>query len=64
MLKFLEELKKRNDKDTFDEIIMMAEEDIKFNRVGFNKVTTKDDFIKICTICEYVANQCKVAEVC
>lgn len=35
----------------YKEIVDMAEKDIKFNRIGFGKKTTPEQFILICQRC-------------
>lgn len=47
-----------NDKD-FKEILKMVEEDIKFNRTSFRKLTTTGEFINICEISKCCISRCK-----
>lgn len=44
-------LKRNVSEELFNDIVNAAEEDIKFNRVGFNKTTTEEEFIVICKMC-------------
>ena len=48
VFKFLRSLKEEVGIIDFETILMMAEVDIKFNRVGFGKTTGPKEFIKIC----------------
>lgn len=50
-LKYLKWLKDSAGEDIFKQVVKAAEDDIKFNRVGFNKTTTEDEFIEICMLC-------------
>ena len=50
-LKYLKWLKDSAGEDIFKQVVKAAEDDIKFNRVGFNKTTTEDKFIEICMLC-------------
>lgn len=54
IIKFMSELKKKVGQSLFKEIIIMAEQDIKFNRVSLRKLTTQKDFILICQKCHKV----------
>lgn len=48
IIKFLKELKASVTEDEFNEILITAEQDIKFNQIGFNKLTKAKTFIEIC----------------
>ncbi|WP_187372145.1 hypothetical protein [Clostridium ihumii] len=49
---FLKQLRAVTTKEEFKEILKIAEQDIKFNRVGFNRLTNQDNFINICKMSE------------
>lgn len=48
--KFLNELKIDTTDEEFREILKMTEDDIKFNKIGFNKKTTQIELINILNI--------------
>lgn len=48
ILKFLKELRAQVTEDEFNEVLNIATQDIKFNQVGFNKLTKAKKFIEIC----------------
>ena len=48
LIKYLDELRNDTTKEEFTAILKMTEEDIKFNKVKFNKVTSANEFIVIC----------------
>lgn len=48
LFKYLDELKKVTTKEQFKEVLKITEDDIKFNKVKFNKVTKVYEFIIIC----------------
>lgn len=48
LIKYLDKLQKVTTKEEFKAILKMTEEDIKFNKVKFNKVTSANEFIVIC----------------
>lgn len=48
IIKFLKELKASVTEEEFNEILIIAEQDIKFNQIGFNKLTKAKTFIEIC----------------
>ncbi|BFK81456.1 hypothetical protein I3900191A7_16010 [Clostridium baratii] len=48
LLKYLDKLKKVTTKEQFKEVLKITEDDIKFNKIRFNKVTKTQDFIEIC----------------
>lgn len=48
LLKYLDKLKKVTTKEQFKEVLKITEDDIKFNKIRFNKVTKTQDFIAIC----------------
>lgn len=49
---FLKQLRAVTTKEEFKEILKIAEQDIKFNRVGFSRLTNQDNFINICKMSE------------
>lgn len=58
LLGYLTELRKRLSKEKFNEVLRMAEEDIKFNRVFFGKTTTALEFGILCERCLECLNRC------
>lgn len=48
VFEFLKELRSQITEDEFNETLKVATENIKLNRVGFNKVTKGEMFIGIC----------------
>ena len=58
VIKYLDELKATNTKENFEKIIKITEEDIKFNRVNFNKRTSASDFIAIAEMAKEVVLRC------
>ena len=58
LIKYLDELKATNTKENFEKIIKITEEDIKFNRVNFNKTTVVSDFIAIAEMAKEVVLRC------
>ncbi|WP_024614643.1 hypothetical protein [Clostridium sp. Ade.TY] len=48
LLKYLDKLKQITTKEQFKEILKITEDDIKFNKVMFNKRTSSQEFILIC----------------
>lgn len=48
LFKFLKELKESLTKEEFIEVLQITEQDIKFNQLGFNKLTKAKKFIEIC----------------
>lgn len=48
---FLDELKANTDEKEFQEVLMMVDQDIKFNRIGFGKCTSPSEYIEICERC-------------
>ena len=58
LIKYLDELKANNTKENFEKIIKITEEDIKFNRVNFNKTTVVSDFIAIAEMAKEVVLRC------
>ena len=54
VFKFLTWLKSETTDNQFRDILKATEDDIKFNRIAFNKRTNQLQFIKICTRCAYV----------
>ncbi|WP_244832984.1 hypothetical protein [Clostridium sp. BJN0001] len=55
---FLNELKEKVCKKDFEIILNMATDDIKFNRVKFNKRTSPKEFISICSMCYLAILKC------
>lgn len=51
LAEYLRWLKNNVSDELFIEIVTAAEEDIKFNRVGFKKRTSEEEFITICKMC-------------
>lgn len=49
--KFLRELKSKTTDEQFKDILAATDQDIKFNRIGFGKITGPKKFIDICTSC-------------
>lgn len=58
VFKFLKALKKEVGESNFRIILDMTEVDIKFNRVGFGKITGPREFINICTGCKDALMRC------
>ena len=48
ILEFLNEIRANITEEEFNEMLMIAEQDIKFNQIGFNKLTKAKTFIEIC----------------
>lgn len=48
---FLDELKANTNEKEFKDVLKMADEDIKFNRVRFGICTSQEDYIEICERC-------------
>ncbi len=47
LFKYLESLKNNINEEEFKEILKITADDIKFNRIGFNKTTNAKKFIEI-----------------
>ena len=58
VFKFLRSLKEEVGIIDFETILIMAEMDIKFNRIGFGKTTSPKKFIEICTGCKDALMRC------
>ena len=58
VFEFLSNLKKEVGENNFREILEATDQDIKFNRISFGKVTRPKEFIKICTGCKEVLLRC------
>lgn len=58
VFKYLESLKSQTTDEQFREILEMADQDIKFNRVGFKKTTAPRTYIDICDRCKSVIIAC------
>lgn len=54
---FLKWLESQFTKEEFKTILYTEEKDIKFNRVGFNKLTPPFEFIEICLRCASVVKR-------
>lgn len=54
VFKFWIWLKSNVTEEQFKDILEAADQDIKFNRVGFNKTTKPLEYIRICTRCASV----------
>lgn len=54
VFKFLTWLKVNVTEEQFKDILEAADQDIKFNRVGFGKTTKPLEYIQICTRCASV----------
>ncbi|MCR6516288.1 MAG: hypothetical protein ACRC1T_11785 [Clostridium chrysemydis] len=48
LLKYLDKLKQTTTKEEFEIILKITEEDIKFNKIKFNKCTGPKEFLLIC----------------
>lgn len=48
LLNYLNELKGLTTREEFEDVLKMTEDDIKFNKVRFNKKTSVEEFILIC----------------
>lgn len=58
LLGYLVETKKRISKEQFNAVLKMVEEDIKFNRVKFGKITTGLQFGILFERCLECLNRC------
>lgn len=58
VFEFLKWLKANVTEEQFKNILEAADQDIKFNRVGFGKITGPSIYIKICTSCAKVVLRC------
>ncbi|MFT8352425.1 hypothetical protein [Clostridium saccharoperbutylacetonicum] len=54
VFRFLKWLKENVTEEQFKDILAATEQDIKFNRVSFNKRTNQITFVNICTRCACV----------
>lgn len=54
LLREIQELKKRCSLELFEEILIAIEDDIRFNRLSFNKKTPTKEFLKILNRTEIV----------
>ncbi|MEG2918840.1 MAG: hypothetical protein RR851_13005 [Clostridium sp.] len=45
---FLKELRETTTKEEFEEVLIIATQDIKFNNVGFKRLTKAADLIAVC----------------
>lgn len=52
LYRWLEELKLTTTNEEFEEILKMTSDDIRFNRIRFNKCTNAKKFIEIAEICK------------
>ncbi|MEG1256871.1 hypothetical protein [Clostridium sp.] len=46
---FLKELREATTKEEFEEVLIIATQDIKFNNVGFKKLTRAEDLMAVCS---------------
>lgn len=58
LLKYLNQLRNRMDKHSFLMLMSAVEDDIRFNRVRFNKITTAKEFIDIVERTHKVISRC------
>lgn len=58
VFRFLAKLKKEVGESNFKDILLATDQDIKFNRVSFGKITAPKQFIEICTGCKNVLLRC------
>ena len=58
VLEFLNYLKSKVSKEDYVVIFAMTREDIRFNKVSFNKKTTPKEFVEICTRCWNALSRC------
>lgn len=54
VFKKIQELKKKYSKEVFKEILNAVEEDIRFNRIKFGKMTYQKEFLQILNTTENV----------
>ncbi|EJT6170049.1 hypothetical protein N2W53_000598 [Clostridium perfringens] len=54
VFKKIQELKKKYSKEVFKEILNAVEEDIRFNRINFGKMTCQKEFLQILNTTENV----------
>ncbi|BDU81593.1 hypothetical protein [Clostridium perfringens] len=52
--KYVQVLKSRYSKDDFESILLAVDQDLKFNKLGFNKRITNKEFLRIINITEEV----------
>lgn len=60
VMNFLRALRGKVGQAAFNEIVDMAEKDIKFNKVGFGKVTSQKEFITVVDRCYKAFISCEV----
>lgn len=58
IIKFLQELKEQVTDKEFNEVLRVAEDDIKFNQIRFGKLTYTKTFIEICMSSLIVVQRC------
>jgi len=58
VFKFLSNLKAEVGENNFKDILAATDQDIKFNRIGFGKITGPEKFMEICTGCKNVLLRC------
>lgn len=58
LLGYLVETKKRISKEQFNEVLLMVEQDVKFNRLNFGKTTTGLEFRILFARCLECLNRC------
>lgn len=59
VIKFLQELRVQVTDKEFNEVLRVAEDDIKFNQIGFGKLTDSKTFIEICMSSLIVVQRCE-----
>ncbi|MCX0353356.1 hypothetical protein LI064_02315 [Clostridium perfringens] len=52
--KYIQALKSRYSKDDFESILLAVDQDLKFNKLGFNKRITNKEFLRIINTTEEV----------
>lgn len=58
LFKYLENLKNNTNDEDFKEILKIATDDIKFNRILFGKLTKANEFIKIIEFSKEAVSKC------
>lgn len=58
VFRFLTLLKSYVTDEQFKDILAAADQDIKFNRVAFGKLTGPKEYIKICSLCASMVLKC------
>ncbi|WP_283696598.1 hypothetical protein [Clostridium perfringens] len=52
--KFIQELRKRNSKEVFEDILLALDQDLKFNKLRFDKRITNEQFKTLINSTEFV----------